>query len=67
MDIVKQGNLSLEKNDYISAIDYFTEALKQDATNSELWRKRGFCFYQLDYIVHSIMDSENALKLDQSK
>ena len=67
MDIVKQGQLLLEQRDYLAAIDCFAKALKLDPANSELWRKRSFCYYQLGYTLHSTMDATTAFELNPSK
>ena len=63
-DLIFQGKLHFEKQDYDRATAKFTEALNLDSSNAEAWDKLGACKFNTGDFKGSLSDFTRAIELD---
>jgi tetratricopeptide (TPR) repeat protein len=61
-----RGLSSLIKDDYMSAIEAFTQAVSIDPNFGRAYHNRGFASYKLEQFENAIRDFDQAIEFDQS-
>eukprot|EP01057_Protomagalhaensia_wolfi_P001060 Protomagalhaensia_wolfi_Nauph_80__1059@NODE_1616_length_1441_cov_189_405849_g1251_i0_p1_GENE_NODE_1616_length_1441_cov_189_405849_g1251_i0NODE_1616_length_1441_cov_189_405849_g1251_i0_p1_ORF_typecomplete_len344_score43_89TPR_2/PF07719_17/0_041TPR_2/PF07719_17/0_00026TPR_2/PF07719_17/0_02TPR_2/PF07719_17/6_6e06TPR_2/PF07719_17/17TPR_2/PF07719_17/0_00082TPR_16/PF13432_6/0_00032TPR_16/PF13432_6/2_1e05TPR_16/PF13432_6/1e09TPR_16/PF13432_6/2_7e05TPR_1/PF00515_28/0_056TPR_1/PF00515_28/0_0021TPR_1/PF00 len=71
LDVVKAAKKALDagvsshnQGHYQKAITQYSEAIKQDPSNTLAWKKRSCCYYNLENYQRSKKDAERAIGLD---
>lgn len=64
--LISKGNQELEKKNYYAAIQYYTEALKNDETCMEAYNNRANAYYKNGEYQRAIDDCEGIFKMSLS-
>jgi tetratricopeptide (TPR) repeat protein len=63
-ELIKFGIGALDTNKYIKAIEYFTQAIELNATNSETFELRGIAWFKIFNVEQALSDTSKSIELN---